>query len=138
MKFPDTDTHTHVWDMYTYVYTHVRIHTYARTHTHTHASVFFKATYHVDRHENMDFRLLKSTRNQESGGVDRQAPVRRLLALAGLSKALTHHKFQKIPIKNSTFNYHIKPPFKAESCQGKNDGKYLGAHGQHLPSHLPV
>ena len=24
-------------------------------------SVFFKATYHVDRHENMDFRLFKST-----------------------------------------------------------------------------
>ena len=35
-------------------------------------SVSLKATYHVDRHENMDFRLLKSTRNRDFGGVDKR------------------------------------------------------------------
>jgi hypothetical protein len=61
------------------------------------------------------------------------------LALAGLLKALAHHKFQKNFIKISTLNYHfIIPNYKSPKFQGKSDGKYLGAHGQHLPGHLPV
>ena len=36
-------------------------HTHAHIHIHVHTSIFFKATCQVDRHENMDFRLLKWT-----------------------------------------------------------------------------
>ena len=39
-------------------HTHTHTHTHANTHTKTRTPVLFnKATYHVNRHENMDFRL---------------------------------------------------------------------------------
>ena len=66
-------------------------------------SVFLKATYHVDRHENMDFRLLKSSRNQDFGGANE--PLCKMTHVVRRpSKALTHYKFQKCPNIELSYN----------------------------------